>query len=97
MLVAVNTKGETVIYPAVDMMFNRQLNVLDYQVSPADIDKSILWKLEAVALTVVKNLKSAGIFAVETFVDYNNNVWVNETAPRVHNSGHHTGKNSFLL
>jgi 5-(carboxyamino)imidazole ribonucleotide synthase len=38
----------------------------------------------------VKNLKSAGIFAVEMFIDKDDNVWVNETAPRVHNSGHHT-------
>ncbi len=49
-----------------------------------------LWKAEAIALTVVKNLKSAGIFAVEFFVDIDDNVLVNETAPRVHNSGHHT-------
>jgi 5-(carboxyamino)imidazole ribonucleotide synthase len=95
MLVAVNLKGETVIYPAVDMMFNRQLNLLDYQVSPANIDKSILWKLEAVALTLVKHLKSPGIFAVETFIDCNDNVWVNETAPRVHNSGHHTIEGNY--
>ncbi len=59
------------------------------------IEKKILWKLEAVALTVVKNLKSPGIFAVETFVDYNDNVWVNETAPRVHNSGHHTIEGNY--
>lgn len=95
MLVAVNLKGETVLYPAVDMMFNRQLNILDYQVSPANIDKNILWKLEAVALTLVKHLKSPGIFAVETFIDRNDNVWVNETAPRVHNSGHHTIEGNY--
>lgn len=95
MLVAVNIKGETVLYPAVDMMFNRQLNLLDYQVSPANIDKNILWKLEAVALTLVKHLNSPGIFAVETFIDRNDNVWVNETAPRVHNSGHHTIEGNY--
>jgi 5-(carboxyamino)imidazole ribonucleotide synthase len=39
---------------------------------------------------VVKNFESPGIFAVEMFVDIDDNVWVNETAPRVHNSGHHT-------
>jgi 5-(carboxyamino)imidazole ribonucleotide synthase len=46
--------------------------------------------VEAVALKVVKDLKSPGIFAVELFVDIDDNVLVNETAPRVHNSGHHT-------
>jgi 5-(carboxyamino)imidazole ribonucleotide synthase len=39
---------------------------------------------------VVNNLNSPGIFAVEMFIDKENNIWVNETAPRVHNSGHHT-------
>ncbi len=89
-IVAVNITGETAIYPAVHMIFNPKLNLLDYQISPADIDDKILWKIEAIALRVVKNLRSPGIFAVEMFIDYAQNVWVNETAPRVHNSGHHT-------
>ena len=89
-IVAVNNTGETVIYPAVHMIFNPLLNLLDYLISPADIDKNILWKIEAIALRVVKNLDSPGIFAVEMFIDNEQNVWVNETAPRVHNSGHHT-------
>ena len=46
--------------------------------------------MEAIASTVVRNFKSPGIFAVEMFVDKNGDVFVNETAPRVHNSGHHT-------
>jgi len=89
-IVAVNNTGETVMYPAVHMIFNPLLNLLDYQISPADIDKNILGKIEAIALRVVKNLNSPGIFAVEMFIDNEQNVWVNETAPRVHNSGHHT-------
>lgn len=48
------------------------------------------WKAEAIALTTVKNFNSPGIFAVELFVTPEGNVLVNETAPRVHNSGHHT-------
>ena len=46
-------------------------------------------------MKVVKDLKSPGIFAVELFVDHNDNVLVNETAPRVHNSGHHTIEANF--
>jgi 5-(carboxyamino)imidazole ribonucleotide synthase len=46
--------------------------------------------VEAVSLTVVRNFNSPGLFAVELFVDQNDEVFVNETAPRVHNSGHHT-------
>ena len=89
-IIAVNDKGENAVYPAVDMVFDNRLNLLEYQISPADIADKILWKVEAIALKVVKDLKSAGIFAVELFVDIDDNVFVNETAPRVHNSGHHT-------
>ncbi|MEO7768012.1 MAG: ATP-grasp domain-containing protein, partial [Ferruginibacter sp.] len=89
-IVAVNDKNETVVYPSVDMVFDQRLNLLEYQVSPADLPEKILWKVEAVAMKVIKNLKSPGVFAVELFVDINDNVFVNETAPRVHNSGHHT-------
>lgn len=89
-IIAVNDKGENTIYPPVDMVFDMRLNLLDYQISPANLPEKLLWKVEAVALKVVKSLNSAGIFAVELFIDANDNVLVNETAPRVHNSGHHT-------
>jgi 5-(carboxyamino)imidazole ribonucleotide synthase len=89
-MVAMNDKGETAIYPPAEMIFDPVLNQLDFQVSPAMITDKILWKAEAMALKVVKELNSPGIFAVEMFVDKNDEVWVNETAPRVHNSGHHT-------
>ena len=89
-IIAVADNGENALYPAVDMVFDHRLNLLEYQISPADITDKILWKLEAVALKVVKDLKSPGIFAVELFVDIDDNVFVNETAPRVHNSGHHS-------
>ena len=87
--------GENALYPSVDMVFDNRLNVLEYQVSPADIADKVLWKVEAIALNVVKDLKSPGIFAVELFVDFDDNVFVNETAPRVHNSGHHTIEANF--
>lgn len=89
-MVAVNDKGETALYPPVEMLFDPILNLLDYQLCPADLDEKTCWKVEAIALAVARNFKSPGIFAVELFVDHNNDVLVNETAPRVHNSGHHT-------
>jgi 5-(carboxyamino)imidazole ribonucleotide synthase len=89
-IVAVSETGEKVFFPPVDMVFDSKLNLLSYQISPADITDQAFWKTEAIALKIVKDLKSPGIFAVELFVDKNNNVLVNETAPRVHNSGHHT-------
>lgn len=94
-IVAMADDGKTALYPPVEMIFNQDLNLLEYQLCPAIINEKTLWKAEAVALTVVKNLKSAGIFAVELFIDVNDNVLVNETAPRVHNSGHHTIEAAF--
>ncbi len=89
-MVAINEKGETALYPPVEMLFDPQLNQLDYQLCPAEIDEKTLWKIEAISLSVVRNFKSPGIFAIELFIDKKGDVWVNETAPRVHNSGHHT-------
>jgi 5-(carboxyamino)imidazole ribonucleotide synthase len=89
-IVAVDNDGKTVLYPPVEMVFNKDLNQLDHQVSPADIPQNTAWKIEAIAISVVRNFKSPGIFAVELFVNTDGDVLVNETAPRVHNSGHHT-------
>jgi 5-(carboxyamino)imidazole ribonucleotide synthase len=89
-IVAVGEDEKNAIYPPVEMIFNHDLNLLEYQLSPAALAEKTLWKAEAIALTVVKNLQSPGIFAVELFIDIDDNVLANETAPRVHNSGHHT-------
>lgn len=89
-IVAVDRNGETALYPPVEMVFDPVLNLLDYQVCPADVPEKTLWRIEAISLAVARNFNSPGLFAVELFADRNGNVLVNETAPRVHNSGHHT-------
>jgi len=89
-MIAVSASGETAIYSPVDMVFDPHLNLLSHQLSPAQLPEKVLWKAEAIALKVVRELKSPGIFAVELFTDHDDKVWVNETAPRVHNSGHHS-------
>ena len=94
-IIAVNDQGESAMYPSVDMVFDNRLNLLEYQISPAELPEKVLWKAEAVARKVVIDLKSPGIFAVELFIDQDDNVLVNETAPRVHNSGHHTIEASY--
>ena len=90
LIVAMNDRGETAIYPPAEMIFDPVWNLLDYQLSPAILPEKIVWRAEAIAAKVVKELKSPGLFAVELFIDMNDEVLVNETAPRVHNSGHHT-------
>ncbi len=94
-IVAVNQQLETVIYPPVEMVFDNYLNLLNYQICPANIPEKVLWKAEAIALTAVKNLHSPGIFAVELFSDIDDNVLINEIAPRVHNSGHHSIEGNY--
>ena len=90
LIVGRNTQGDTIIYPPSEMIFDAVYNLLDYQLSPALMEEKILWKAEAIARKVVQGLASPGLFAIELFIDQNEEVWVNETAPRVHNSGHHT-------
>ena len=89
-MVAMNAKGETAIFPPVEMVFDPYLNLLDYQLCPAAIDQKVFWKVEAIAIRLIKALNSPGIFAIEMIIDRAGEVWLNETAPRVHNSGHHT-------
>lgn len=88
--IAIAQDGNIAIYPPVEMIFNPYLNLLDFQLCPANVEEKIKWKAEAIAVQVAKAFHSPGLFAVELLVDKQKNVWVNETAPRVHNSGHHT-------
>lgn len=90
LMVALNERGEAAIYPPVEMVFDPVLNLLDYQLCPAELPEKTYWKAEAIALSVARNLGSPGLFAVEMLLDRDQNLYVNETAPRVHNSGHHT-------
>jgi 5-(carboxyamino)imidazole ribonucleotide synthase len=88
--IAIDCFGNYVSYPPVEMVFDPILNLLDYQVCPAQLPTSIVEKAVEIAIKTANAFQSPGLFAVELFVDTNNAVWVNETAPRVHNSGHHT-------
>lgn len=88
--VAIGQDGSHAIYPAVEMVFDPKLNLLDFQQCPAALDQQASLEAARLALQVAKQLGSPGLFAVEMFVDRQDKVWVNETAPRVHNSGHHT-------
>ena len=95
MLVAVGKNGAITLYPPAEMVFNADLNLLDYQISPANLEETIFFKAEAIAVSTVKQLASPGLFAVELLVDKKGEVFVNETAPRVHNSGHHSIEGNY--
>ncbi|MFM8710185.1 MAG: 5-(carboxyamino)imidazole ribonucleotide synthase [Sphingomonadales bacterium] len=89
-MVAINQNRETAVYPLVEMCFDPTLNLLDYQLCPAQVNASIASRATQIALQVVQGFRSPGLFAVEMFLDQQDRLLVNETAPRVHNSGHHS-------
>lgn len=89
-LIARNLNGQTAIYPVVEQVFNPEYNLLDYLISPARISDDIAQKAKEIGMKVVEEFDSPGIFAIELFLNQDGSIWVNETAPRVHNSGHAT-------
>ncbi|MEQ9593483.1 MAG: 5-(carboxyamino)imidazole ribonucleotide synthase [Cyclobacteriaceae bacterium] len=89
-IVARNTKGEITSYPAVEMAFHPEKNLVEYLFAPAEISESISKKADEIAKRVVQELEMIGLLAVEMFVTKEGDVLVNEIAPRPHNSGHQT-------
>lgn len=89
-IVARNTSGEIKTFPVVEMVFNPEVNLVDNLISPARISDDIKKKAEEIAITIADKLKIVGVLAVEMFLTKNNEILVNEMAPRPHNSGHHT-------
>jgi len=67
-----------------------QDQILKYSVIPAEISKKILYQSKDWATQIAEELKYVGTLCVEFFIDRNENLYVNEIAPRVHNSGHLT-------
>ncbi len=64
--------------------------ILKYSKIPAEIDEKIFKQSKDWAMLIAEELKYLGTLCVEFFIDRNNNLYVNEIAPRVHNSGHLT-------
>lgn len=82
--------GSVTAYPAVEMEFNPEANLVEFLFSPADISKEVEEHAMQLAKDIITKLDMVGILAVEMFVTHNNEVVVNEVAPRPHNSGHQT-------
>ncbi|MEN3043078.1 MAG: 5-(carboxyamino)imidazole ribonucleotide synthase [Fervidobacterium sp.] len=78
------------VYEPVEMLFSESGNILDMLISPARISNNLAKIAKEIAVEVVRSLNGVGIFAVEMFVTSNEEILINEIAPRVHNSGHHT-------
>lgn len=87
-IVARNARGQTAVYPAVEMVFT-DAHVLDYLTGPAELPPAIARRAESLARALAELTGLVGILAVEMFVS-GEDVLVNEIAPRPHNSGHAT-------
>tara|TARA_B000000475_G_scaffold256528_1_gene237067 strand:+ start:808 stop:1968 length:1161 start_codon:yes stop_codon:yes gene_type:complete len=89
-IVARNPKGEIKSYPVVEMEFHPEANQVEYVLCPARIPESVAKKATDVALKTAAAFQHVGLLAVEMFLTQNDNILINEVAPRPHNSGHQT-------
>jgi len=94
-IVARNEKGDVKTYPVVEMEFHPEANQVEYVICPARIPDTIAKKAEAVALKVASTFEHVGLLAVEMFQTENDEILVNEVAPRPHNSGHYSIEASY--
>jgi len=87
-----NTKGQIKTYPLVENIHEE--NILRQTIAPARVSDKVAQNAEKIAKKTMSVLKGAGIFGIEMFVTEDDEVIINEIAPRVHNSGHHTLQSS---
>jgi 5-(carboxyamino)imidazole ribonucleotide synthase len=94
-IVVRNLNGNVRNYPVVEMEFHPEANQVEYVICPARIDEKVAQKAIAIALKVSESFNHIGLLAVEMFQTQDDEILVNEVAPRPHNSGHHTIEASY--
>ena len=94
-IVARNKDGETKTYPVVEMEFHPTANQVEYVICPARIDSRVANKAQEIALHVANAFQFVGLLAVEMFQTKDDEILVNEVAPRTHNSGHYSIEASY--
>ena len=87
-----STSGEIRTYPLVENIHKD--NILNMTIAPARVNETISKNAEEIAHKTMEVLHGAGVFGIEMFVTINDQILINEIAPRVHNSGHHTLQSS---
>jgi len=87
-IAARNTKGEIAAYPLVENIHEN--NILKITIAPARVSDDVIMDACDIAKKTMEVLKGAGVFGIEMFIDQDDKILINEIAPRVHNSGHHT-------
>ena len=94
-IVARNPDGNVVSYPVVEMEFHPEANQVEYVICPARIDDEIANDARELALKVSEAFDHVGLLAVEMFLTKDNQLLINEVAPRPHNSGHYSIEGSY--
>lgn len=94
-IVARSPKGEVATYPVVEMEFHPEANQVEYVLCPARIAEPISDQARKITLQVAEAFGSIGLLAVELFLTKEGEIWVNEVAPRPHNSGHYSIEASY--
>lgn len=87
-IVARNENGETKTFPVTEMVADPKLNLLDFNICPVFLSDDIQKQIDSITEKFLEVVNSPGLFAIELFLDQEGTIWVNETAPRLHNSGH---------
>ncbi|MCW2117781.1 5-(carboxyamino)imidazole ribonucleotide synthase [Flavobacterium sp. 7A] len=94
-IVCRNPSGEIKTYPVVEMEFHPEANQVEYVICPARIDDAVAEKARAIALNVSEQFNHVGLLAVEMFQTEDDEILINEVAPRPHNSGHYSIEASY--
>lgn len=89
-MVGRDRSGNTALWPVVDMEFDPIANLVTYLNCPARVAVEIAEEATQIALKTITALNGVGVFAVEMLLGIDGKLYVNEVAPRPHNSGHHT-------
>ncbi|MGG4492828.1 5-(carboxyamino)imidazole ribonucleotide synthase [Brevibacillus reuszeri] len=87
-IAARNPAGELAVFPTAENIHEE--NILHLSIVPARVSDEVKKRAEEIARTVVEKLDVVGLIAVELFLTEDNQLYVNELAPRPHNSGHYT-------
>ncbi len=94
-IVVRNPSGEVKTYPVVEMEFHPEANQVEYVICPARIEDHVATKARDIAVNVSEAFKHVGLLAVEMFQTEDDQIIVNEVAPRPHNSGHYSIEGSY--
>lgn len=94
-IVSRSASGEVKTYPVVEMEFHPEANQVEYVICPARIPKEVAQKAQEIALKVSDKIQQVGLLAVEMFQTQDDEILVNEVAPRPHNSGHYSIEASY--